>query len=85
MRYRVEKYASDGHGGAPAEDYVIAEGIRTLEEARAVVREHMGLTRLTAARRWSGMDAVESYHDKLAWEAGADGCGGVAIVEEEGE
>ena len=82
MTYRIEKYAADGHAG-PSDEYVIASNIRTLSEARAIVRKHMGLRRLTAARRWAGMDStVEAYHDMLRSERNSNGCGGVAIVAE---
>lgn len=79
--YRVEKYAADGHGG-PDDQYTIATGITTLGEARAIVREEMGLKRLSVRRRWSGEGAdVEAYHDSLT----ELGCGGVSIVDETAE
>lgn len=80
MGYRIEKYAADGCSG-PGDEYVIARDVASLTEARAIVRRHMGLSRLSAARRWSGMgDTVEAYHDFPASHTRAYGCGGVAIV-----
>jgi hypothetical protein len=85
MRYRVEKYAADGRGGAE-DEYVIGE-TSNICEARAMVRSELGLQRLSARRRWSGSGgidsdgepilAVEAYHDSLT----EIGCGGVVIVE----
>lgn len=81
--YRIEKYAADGHSGPEAE-YVIEREIRSIKEARAVVRNQLGLARLSAARRWGGCEnTVEAYHDFPASHSRAYGCGGVAIVVEE--
>lgn len=84
-KYCVEHYAADGMSG-PAENYVIAKSISTLAEARAIVRKHLGVSRLTRARRWPGGDeCVEAYHDLTESEPGSYGCGGVSISEERGE
>lgn len=73
--YRVEYYEPSGHQSPP--EPPISTG-RTLEEARAVIRGRLGLSRLMAARRWiPDSPAVEAYH-----ESSAEGCGGYAIVRE---
>ncbi len=81
MTYIVEKYAADGCGG-PDDTYVIAAGIKSLQEARAIVRRHLGVRRLTAARLWYPEGDIEAYHDYPPRHPRAEGCGGVTIAEE---
>ncbi len=78
MTYTVEKYAADGCGG-PDDAYLIASGVKSLQEARAIVRRHLGVRRLTSSRRWYPDGDVEAYHDFPASHPRADGCGGVSI------
>jgi hypothetical protein len=80
MSYLVERYSADGHG-RPQEDTIIARNVTTLEEARALVRKALGVTRLSKQRKWGPWEnMIEGYHDMLASEKNSDGCGGVAIV-----
>lgn len=83
MRYRIETYPPDGH---TMPGRTIGEA-STLDEARAIVRRHLGLSRLPRSRRWKpdrDSGAVEAYHDYPESHPQAYGCGGVAIMEKGG-
>lgn len=83
MRYTIETYPPDGH---TIPGRTIGE-TSTLEAARAIVRGHLGVARLTKSRRWkpdSDSGAVEAYHDYPESHPLAYGCGGVAILAREG-
>ena len=80
MTYRVEHYAADGHAG-PEDDYVIADHITSLAEARRIVRQALRVSALRPERKWhGGEDSVEAYHDVPESAPNSYGCGGVAIV-----
>ena len=76
MAYIVKRYAPDGHGGP---DKFVGQ-VETLAEARAIVRDHLGVGRLHPARRWQPEDAEEGWHDHPPSHPRADGCGGYVIV-----
>lgn len=87
--YYVEDYAADGHGSGPAGGS--GQWFPSLAEARADVRSRLGVSRLSAARRWRpgydeadedrGLHCVAAYHDYPPSHRSAAGCGGSAIYE----
>lgn len=79
--YSVETYAADGHGEQPR---VLASTLLTLDDARTIARDYLGVRRLDPRRRWYPSDdyAVEGYHDLPRSNPHSQGCGGVIIYAE---
>jgi hypothetical protein len=80
ITYSVEKYGADGLTG-PYDNYVIATDLKSVGEARDVVRRVLGVSRLSAKRRWPGNEnTIEAYHDLPESDPNSYGCGGVVIT-----
>ena len=85
IRYLVEYYPADGVSYGPDEIYRWSAS--SLDGARQIVRQRLGVAALRPERRWQDRPlpegaggVVESYHERLKSDLHSDGCGGYTIV-----